>query len=648
MKLHSLAQFYTPSWIAKYIVESAINTYIRSNPKIEEIKALKILDPSCGEGIFLHTALKYLIQQISNHPDNNWTSSKISHHILINQLYGIDIDPSQVEICCKNLNCEKFNFNLRKFNALIPPPNSVQPVQNAIHEKVRKEIKIKFIRQFYSEEADSDFNSLMKLESQIFRDVSRDHQFALSLPDKSIAIPWRVAFPECEGKFDIIIGNPPWGGDLVPSHLLEKYIVGSHQVDTWSLFIERSMEALKNNGILGFVIPNSLLMNENYIKTRELILKSSQIKEIINLGDAIFPGITQPCMIIILEKLEEVTKGNIKIIPHLGYELVNQVRDEKTNLSSINYNSCLQERFEDNLDYSFDIFSIGYDDFLKEVERDVESTQKHCKYLGDLVENGRGVEINRNGIIIICSQCGWWNPPFSQRNLNSKACVNPNCKGIIFQVDKSINIVSDEKVTSQSKPIISGYQVSRYYIRGHRFINTNGKGINFKSESLYQGKKILLRKTGFGFNAAIDYDNRFTTQVVYIFKLKRSANISLEYILGLLNSNVIHTYYYSKYADLNRREFPHFTQGKVLKLPIKIPESTLEKSIVLNIEHRVKTITDLYKLQNDLKEENLSILIKLKQLDKEIHDLVFDLYDINEKYRDFVFQNFHISEKHKG
>ena len=101
-------------------------------------------------------------------------------------------------------------------------------------------------------------------------------------------LPWDVVYPETEGKFDVIIGNPPWGATLFSPDLLSFYNVGTQQVDSWSLFIERSLIALKKGGRLGFVIPNTLLMNENYTDIRKFILDSCRIVKIINLGENVF------------------------------------------------------------------------------------------------------------------------------------------------------------------------------------------------------------------------------------------------------------------------------------------------------------------------------------------------------------------------
>ena len=82
--------------------------------------------------------------------------------------------------------------------------------------------------------------------------------------------------------------------------------------------------------------------------------------------------------------------------------------------------------------------------------------------------------------------------------------------------------------------IYVGENVKRYGIEGGYYIKTAVPGINYKNLKMYTPPKLLIRKTGLGIYASIDYTGSMTSQTVYILKLKdREDNTPLEYYLAL-------------------------------------------------------------------------------------------------------------------
>lgn len=82
--------------------------------------------------------------------------------------------------------------------------------------------------------------------------------------------------------------------------------------------------------------------------------------------------------------------------------------------------------------------------------------------------------------------------------------------------------------------IIVGEDIFRYRTRCKSYIQLGLNGINYKDNKLYEGNKILIRKTGVGITAGIDYNNCMTNQVVYILHRKRMLILSLQTKLFLL------------------------------------------------------------------------------------------------------------------
>ena len=106
------------------------------------------------------------------------------------------------------------------------------------------------------------------------------------------------------GKFDYIIGNPPWGYDFSESEktVLKKIFkaTSGKNIESYDIFIEKALRQLTDNGHLSFVLPESILNVKAHTDIREIILKTSSIKNLSFLGNA-FDGVQCPCIILDLQ-----------------------------------------------------------------------------------------------------------------------------------------------------------------------------------------------------------------------------------------------------------------------------------------------------------------------------------------------------------
>ncbi|HIE41603.1 MAG TPA: hypothetical protein EYP80_02960, partial [Candidatus Aenigmarchaeota archaeon] len=117
-------------------------------------------------------------------------------------------------------------------------------------------------------------------------------------------------------KFEVIVGNPPYSGVLSKEleKNLDKYytthkgITGSK--NSASLFIERGLQLLIDQGYLGFIIPNTIARMGEYRKLREFILKTTHIKNIVDEGSP-FGESNLEMITLILKKNKEHRNENI-------------------------------------------------------------------------------------------------------------------------------------------------------------------------------------------------------------------------------------------------------------------------------------------------------------------------------------------------
>lgn len=136
---------------------------------------------------------------------------------------------------------------------------------------------------------------------------------------------WGIAFPEvilC-GGFDLVIGNPPYGRSILSktekSMLKLVYRVSSgknakkYSLNAASAFIERSITVLKTNGILGLIIPFSILRVEEFETLRKLILEKTVIWTI-NDESAAFADVTlEMCSIFLTKQI--IADYDVSITP---------------------------------------------------------------------------------------------------------------------------------------------------------------------------------------------------------------------------------------------------------------------------------------------------------------------------------------------
>ena len=105
--------------------------------------------------------------------------------------------------------------------------------------------------------------------------------------------------------FDIVIGNPPYIDiKSLPKKDVKLYFnlyeTTENRINLYSIFIERGTRLLSHDGILCYINPNSMLINESYYKIRQHII--DYIDRIIKLPDSVFVSATVETIILLLKK----------------------------------------------------------------------------------------------------------------------------------------------------------------------------------------------------------------------------------------------------------------------------------------------------------------------------------------------------------
>lgn len=106
-----------------------------------------------------------------------------------------------------------------------------------------------------------------------------------------------------EYGYDLIIGNPPYYEFKPDRELMDEYReVINGRVNIFSLFVKKSVDLLRNDGYLAFVIPPSMNNGAYFRGLREYIVKYCDIQFLKLLDSDRFPGANQSVMLLILQK----------------------------------------------------------------------------------------------------------------------------------------------------------------------------------------------------------------------------------------------------------------------------------------------------------------------------------------------------------
>ena len=289
--------YYTPPYIVKYIVENTIGKKLAGKTP-DEVKSLRFVDPACGSGSFLVGAYQYLLDWHLDwyyaeerrtqaekkgliYKDAATQGYKLSieekKRILLNNIYGVDIDAQAVEVTklslfLKLLENEGKALSTTGQAALF----RTSDIQAKILPDMSHNIKCG--------------NSLIGTDYYAGKDLTL---FGIEDQRKVNAFDWDVQFPDifAHGGFDCVIGNPPYvriqtlndtNSESV-EYYNEKYkIVASGSYDLYLLFIYKGYTLLGKDGLLGFIQPHKFFQAEMGAKLRILLKKNTAVSQIVD------------------------------------------------------------------------------------------------------------------------------------------------------------------------------------------------------------------------------------------------------------------------------------------------------------------------------------------------------------------------------
>lgn len=539
----------------------------------------------------------------------------------ISEGYGVVYTPTQLsefvaKILIDEYICNKAQIKPEKSSiTIVDPACGEASLLTAINKVILKKISAAQVN-LIGVDIDSE---AIKRDQHLFKN-NFSYQFInldAILPDKNADAHsyWEKIIPE----ISLIIANPPWSSEKIyqKSDLNDAgYVFYNGQYDSYILFIELCLKVVSDNGYCAFIIPDSIFSGENKA-IRKYLSEQTELCIIARLGEKLFTNVNRATSVIVVKKSKPTENSKTKCF-RLNTDQRKKYLAGELDLYNIYIQSAhkvTQSRFNSNASYIFDI------DTRQDEEQLLRKIELQKINWTNLFHYGRGVEISKNGMIVTCPQCGV-SQGFSKRQADQKEKACHKCgTTILIGIDTIDKIIEDSAVPSYTK-IFVGENVRRYSIVGEKHIKMNVEGINYKSPQLYAPPKILIRKTGLGINACIDYTSTYISQTVYSCNFINMNNSEpLEYYLGVLNSRLIFYYYLKVYGENEWKSHPYITKDIIFTLPIKAIDNNNEK-ICLKIVKIVKKLLKSYS----------------RELDMNLENLVAQLYGISEKEQEMIQQ----------
>jgi adenine-specific DNA-methyltransferase len=657
--------FYTPQYIVDYIVKNSVGKLIKGKtPK--QIESIRICDPACGSGTFLLGAYSYLLDYhlkyyLKNDPkkfkkdifqvkENQWLlTSERKKKILINNIFGVDIDPQAVEVT--------------KLSLLL------KVLEHETKESVNQQLKL--IQERVLPNLDDNIrcgNSLIGPE--FYQEV----QLTLNDSDKNRRINifnWNDSIKGFgnvmkEGGFDAVIGNPPY---IQIQKLKEFYpdetsfyqknydTARQKNVDIYIPFIEKSLTLLKKKGILGFICPNRFF-NSDYGKNLREHIKNFNLYHLVNFRHYfVFEKAGTYTCLLFLQNKKQQKKLVYKEIRDLYKNknekttyYLNECKDSEENLilDEIEPHFLSQDKWyfmtEDEMNIferisKFDKFKDCYDEFFVGVQTSqdkiyilkyITETDKYYKLFS--IQLNKEVELEK-GIV---------KPIIDNKNIDSYYVV-PSKECVIFPY----------KIENEKADLYDQSELKNKFPKTWNYLLENKKALENREKGRMKGpnwyayvypknltkqdkKKLLIPHVVKRTISAVDekgqycLDNVGANGIILKEEIKENPN----YLIAILNSPLA-SFFISKTSIFLSGGFYATNKQFAGEIPIKRIDfsNSSEKDKHDKIVNMVSNVIELKKKFNqiELKHEKEMVLRQIDAIIGQINIILYDLYGIKNK-----------------
>jgi len=542
--------------------------------------------------------------------------------ILLNNIYGVDIDSQAVEVT-------KLSLLLK----VLEDEQSVISQLSLIKERVLPDI-------------DNNIKCGNSLIGNYFYKIQ-----PLGLLDEETlyrinAFDWEAEFADAmkAGGFDAVIGNPPYVRQELLSeskvYFKEHYQIYHGVADLYVYFIEKGISLLRENGIFGIIVANKW-MRANYAQSLRQWLKQQYLIEIIDFGDLpVFQqATTYPCILSVQRALPQTTfkVAQIKTLDfedlktevaknaytiqttslnHEGWSLADKKRQallDKLHQKGMPLKEYVKGKiYRGVLTGLNEAFVIDAKTREKLIASDAKSEELIKPFLlGRDIKRYQPLSIERYLILIPKG----WTKLKSQGTKNAWSWLKHHYPSLANHLQVF------------SKPAQKRYDQGEYW--------WELRGCNYYDE--FEKPKIIIpaivQKASYAFDKSGFYSNDKTSII---------ASDDL-YLLGLLNSQVLDFVLHS-IASTKRGGYFEYKPMYVQKLPIRLIDfdNQTDKAKHDKMVQLVEIMLTLnQKLQTNLDSHSRTVFKRqIEATDRQIDNLVYQLYDLTGWWRTAIKRSF--------
>ncbi len=645
--------YYTPQYIVDYIVEHTVGELLREkSPK--QASALRILDPACGSGSFLLGAYQYLLdwhlkayiseyeetgtiptspqgqrsrksdpQAIFQDRHGQWTlTTAEKKRILLNNIYGVDIDSNAVEVT--------------KLSLLL------KVLEHENSETLGDQ------KSFQFERALPNLSGNIKCgNSLIGPDYNENQQSVLFDEDEMLRVnvfDWHKEFADvfAQGGFDAVIGNPPyiriqamkeWAPTEVEFYKKKYKTASKGNYDIYVVFVEKGLKLLKElSGVLGFILPHKFMNAQYGEPLRSLICSGRTLNRIIHFNHhQVFSGATTyTCLMF----LQNYSKGFFEFLDVVDLEnWKNSSRNEFTKIDTSTLDNgewkflsnseklifhkmvSQSKKLAEKTDRIFQGFKTGADPVF------ILQNKGTGKYFSSKL--GKIIEIEKELI-----------RPLIKSGDIKRFSIREPVRSIIFpyKSGKLIPFNEIKKVFPKTARYLLDCKKDLEAREGGKWKGDFWYGYSrSQALQLMEQPKLLTADLNPHANFALDDKGLFcfTGGAAGGYGILTQMNKS--FLLGLLNSKLL-DWYLKKISTQFRGGWYSYESRYISELPIKIIKSdkiSQHDRLVSMVQHMLDLHTSLAAARDPRTREQLTR--QIQSTDTQIDCLVYELYELSEE-----------------
>lgn len=622
--------FYTPTYIVEYIINHTLAKMLEGKTP-QQVSKVKVIDPACGSGSFLIEAYQTLLDwhlnwYLNNNPEKHTKGKQPSLYmgklgelrltteerkrILLNNIYGVDIDYQAVEV-------SKLSLLLKVLEGETSETLQKGFVGSGFHVRILPDLRNNI--KCGNSLIEPDFYQNVQIDS-----LSEDDSYQVNV------FNWKSEFKDVfnQGGFDIVIGNPPWGANFSEIELqynrnkYNKIIV--RMIDSYMFFMYMALETLvKKSGYLGYIIPDVFLYQKDCENLRRYFICNTSISQIINIGDVFNKVVRPSCVFITRNSFDK--KNNVKLIDITG--IPKNVKNK--HLLVTKQGDIKQNDFLMFPGASFPTSNIKHYKILNKIIDGVG-----VGILSDYIDSDgiqRGVSPDYKKAFLVTDELiaeynleeGWLKPTltggihvkrymikypnmyvfYTTRNTNPKEIPN-----IVSYINMYKEEITCKEVIQNKHPIHSLHRP--------------------RKEQIFRKEKIVGVITEDEIIVSLDKRETYPTDGVYLFG---SDKLDLHYILSILNSK-LYVFIYQLVAMEKGRVLAQVKPTILSKLPIKGDFLNGDMELVEKISLLSRKIMEMKDKNTKTLTPHQKTIIERQiiSVDKQIDTLVYELYGLTD------------------